>query len=70
MLDTKKLQEIKKTLPHGALKKIQKKSRVSYTTVMKFFAGKSMNSAVAKALLKEVKTHTTLIDLVKNCLSK
>ena len=70
MLEPAKLQELKRSLPHGALKNIQKNAGVSYLTVIKFFKGKSGNQKVANALIEEVKKHNLLITLIENCLIK
>lgn len=70
MLEPLKLQEIKKSLPHGALKNIQKSAGVSYLTVIKFFKGKSENRKVAEATIEEVRKHTLLITTIEDCLTK
>lgn len=53
MIVKDQLQEIKDSLPHGALKRIQKKANVDYTTVLRFFEGKSENEYVMLAVMAE-----------------
>lgn len=61
MIEKTKLDEIKKGLPHGALKLIQKKANVSYLTVCDFFKGKSENVDVCEAVILIYKEHQSRI---------
>lgn len=65
MIDKINLTEIKKTLPPGSYKRIQKKAGVSYLTVVNFFNGKSQNTKVVKATIKLLEEHNILINTLK-----
>lgn len=70
MIDKTKLDEIKKSLPQGALKNIQAEAKVSYQTVLNFFKGASENVKVAEAVIKIYRERVSVSNELNNLPSK
>ena len=56
-MDKKILKNIARELPHGSIKEIAKRAKVSRVTVNKFFKGDTENKNVALAITAVYKEH-------------